>query len=155
MPPIIIFICFIRRPNYRGIKIFGNEIKLSQFANDTNLFCADTISAENALRNSWRLWDTSWFKAKYKKVQRDLAWKVGKKNKLNPLQLKWPRTPVSILGTYASYDVKGNDDRNFNLKLGKLQTNLDTWRARDLTLFGRVLIIKSLGLSQIINFLHP
>ena len=39
---------------------------------------------------------------------------------------------------------------NFNLKLQKLQTNLDMWRARDLTLFGRVLIIKSLGLSQLV-----
>ena len=37
-------------PTIEGIKIFGNEIKLSQLADDTNLFCADTISAENALR---------------------------------------------------------------------------------------------------------
>ena len=39
---------------------------------------------------------------------------------------------------------------NFNLKLRKLQTNLDMWKARDLRLFGRVLIIKSLGLSQLV-----
>ena len=32
--------------NIEGIKIFGNEIKLSQFADDTNLFCADMISDE-------------------------------------------------------------------------------------------------------------
>ena len=31
-----------------------------------------------------------------------------------------------------------------------MQTNLDLWRARDLTLFGRVLIIKSLALSQLV-----
>ena len=37
-------------PTIEGIKIFGNEIKSSQFADDTNLFCADMISAENALR---------------------------------------------------------------------------------------------------------
>ena len=39
---------------------------------------------------------------------------------------------------------------NFNLKLRKLQTNLDMWRAFDFTLFGRVLIIQSLGLSQLV-----
>jgi len=39
---------------------------------------------------------------------------------------------------------------NFNLKILKLQTNLDMWRSRDLTLFGKVLTIKSLGLSQLI-----
>ena len=53
--------------------------------------------------------------------------------------------------SYISYDEKKNNDLNFNLKLRKLQTRLDMWRARDLTLFGRVLIIKSLGLSEIIH----
>ena len=60
------------------------------------------------------------------------------------------RSPVKILGVHFSYDEKSNNDLNFNLKLRKLQTKLDMWRARDLTLFGRVLIIKFLGLSQII-----
>ena len=46
---------------------------------------------------------------------------------------------------------KNNNELNFNLKLRKLQTKLDMWRARDLTLFGRVLVIKSLGLSKIIH----
>jgi len=38
----------------------------------------------------------------------------------------------------------------FDLKIGKLQANLDMWKMRDLTLFGRVLIVKSLGMSQLI-----
>ncbi len=32
----------------------------------------------------------------------------------------------------------------------RLQTKLDLWKARSLTLFGNVLIIKSLGLLQIV-----
>ena len=39
---------------------------------------------------------------------------------------------------------------NFNLKIDKLQTNLDTWKSRDLTLFGKVMIIKALGVSSLI-----
>jgi len=35
----------------RGIRIFGSEIKLSQFANNTNLFCAYVASAEQV---KWR-----------------------------------------------------------------------------------------------------
>ena len=34
-----------------------------------------------------------------------------------------------------------------------MQTNLDLWRARDLTLLGRVRIIKSLALSQLVDSL--
>ena len=37
-------------PNIEGVRVFGNEIKVSQFADDTNLLCADLTSVENALR---------------------------------------------------------------------------------------------------------
>ena len=33
----------------KGIKILGNELKLSQYSDDTNLLCADLSSVEKAL----------------------------------------------------------------------------------------------------------
>ena len=36
-------------PGFNGIKIFGNEVKLSMFADDTNIFTADLVSVERAL----------------------------------------------------------------------------------------------------------
>ena len=71
-------------------------------------------------------------------------------NKTKPLQLKWLNQPVKILGIYFSYDENKNKYLNFDLKIQKLQTKLDSWKARNLTLFGKVLIIKSLGLSQLL-----
>ena len=68
----------------------------------------------------------------------------------SPLGMKWMRSPVKILGVHFSYDEKGNKELNFNQKLKVLQTKLDMWTARDLTLFGKVMIIKTLGLSQLI-----
>ena len=41
--------------NIKGAKIFRNEIKVSQFADDTNLLSADLTSVENALRTIGRL----------------------------------------------------------------------------------------------------
>ena len=38
--------------NVTGICLSGNEFKLSQFADDTNLICSDLASADNALTNS-------------------------------------------------------------------------------------------------------
>ena len=32
-----------------GINIYGNEVEVSQFADDTNLFCEDITSVDNAL----------------------------------------------------------------------------------------------------------
>ena len=60
------------------------------------------------------------------------------------------RGPVRILGVHVSYNERENNELNFHLKLRKMQTNLDIWRARNLTLFGKVMIIKSLGLSQLV-----
>jgi len=33
----------------KGINIYGNEVKVSQFADDTNLFCENITSVDNAL----------------------------------------------------------------------------------------------------------
>ena len=138
-----------QEPGIKGIKIVGNELKLSQYADDTNLFCADLASVENAFEAVENFGNLAGLKLNRKKTKAIWAgsWE---KNKSNPLQLKWLRSPVKILGIYVSYDENGNKQMNFNLKLRKLQTNLDMWKARDLTLFGRVLIIKSLGLSQLV-----
>ena len=48
-------------------------------------------------------------------------------------------SPTRILSIYFSYDEKGNNEMNFNLKVNKMQTNLDIWRSRDLTFFGKVI----------------
>ena len=45
---------------------------------------------------------------------------------------------------------KENNERNFDLKINKLQAKLDIWRSRDLTLFGKTMIIKTLGVSSLI-----
>ena len=60
--------------------------------------------------------------------------------------------PWKILGIHFSYDEKRNNDLNFSQKIRKLQSKLDMWSSRDLTIFGRVMILKILGLSQISLF---
>jgi len=115
----------------------------------TNLVCSDLASVEKALEIVDNFCSLAGLKLNRKKTK--AIW-LGKleNSESNPLQLKWLRNPVKILGIVVSYDEKGNNQHNFIHKLQKLQTNLDLWRARDLTLFGRVLIIKSLALSQLV-----
>ena len=45
----------------------------------------------------------------------------------------------------------GNNNFNFNQKIQKLQSNLHMWKSRASTLFDKVLIIKSLGISQLVH----
>ena len=56
-------------------------------------------------------------------------------NKSTPLNLKWFRCPVKVLGVHISYDEKKNNEHNFVLKLRKLKTKLDMWKARDHQIF--------------------
>ena len=72
------------------------------------------------------------------------------KRKRKPLNLKWVNCPTKILGIHFSYDEKANNELTFNLKLQRLQSNLDIWCSRDLTLFVKVLIIKTTGISSLV-----
>jgi len=58
---------------------------------------------------------------------------------------------VKILGIHFSYDEKRYNELDFMQKVQRLQTKLDMWSARDLTIFGRAVILKTLGLSQLVN----
>ena len=133
----------------KGIKVFGNEIKLSQFADDTTLFNTDLASLEKALKIVDDLGKLAGLSLNVKKTK--AIW-LGRwaSNKNRPLGIKWFHGPVKILGIHFSYDDKGNNELNFNQKIPKLQTKLDMWSSRDLTLFGRTMILKSLGLSQLV-----
>ena len=98
---------------------------MSQYADDTNLFCVDLASVEKALEIVDNFGSLAGLKLNPEKKTKAI-W-VGKweNSKSNPLRLKWLRKRVKILGIHVSYDEKGNNQHNFYHKLQKLQTNLD------------------------------
>ena len=67
-----------------------------------------------------------------------------------PFEFQWPKDPIRALGIFISYHQKQNERKNFKAKIDKLSTILDLWQSRSLTLFGRSLISKSLGISQLV-----
>ena len=91
-------------PNIKGIKILGNELKMSQYADDTNLLCADLASVEKALEVVENFGNLAGLKLNRKKTK--AIWLGRWEKKSNPLQLKWSHSPVKILGIYVSYPMK-------------------------------------------------
>ena len=66
------------------------------------------------------------------------------KNKTKILEFKRPmKDPVKFLGTYLSHDETENNKYNFLLKIKKMETTLDIWLSRSLTLFERTLLAKA------------
>ena len=106
-----------QRDTIKGVSLCGNEIKISQFADDTNLICTDIPSAENALQilvDFGKILGLTLNKEKTKALWLG----ISANNKDNPLVLKWVSCPTRFLGVHLSYDKKGNDYQNFDLKNG-------------------------------------
>ena len=126
----------------RGITIFGT-------VDDTSAFCDNLLSVQHLIAivndfgtHSGLKLNTSKTKAIWLGPWRD--------REDRPFNLKWTKDPVRTLGIFVSYDENGNEKRNFTLKVRKLNTNLDIWRSRNLRLFGRCLITKSLGIPHLV-----
>ena len=67
-----------------------------------------------------------------------------------PFDVKWPRRPIYALGTAFSQNRNLCETENFASKINTLQKLFNIWSQRDLSLYGRILIAKTLGVSKLI-----
>ena len=133
----------------KGIEVEQKEIKVTQYADDTTVFVRDRESVTQLLKlleefkvncgleinttKTEALWLGSW-----------------RNNKETPYNFKWPREPVHALGVHFSYDEQQANKLNFEEKARNLETILNAWRRRNLTLIGRIKIVKTLGVAKLI-----
>jgi len=64
----------------------------------------------------------------------------AKGNKTRPLGFHFPQDPTRMLGSNLSYNHDKNNNLNFFIKIYKMDAKLNMWQARDLTLFGRIML---------------
>ena len=134
----------------RGIKLpDGQEAKISQFADDTTLIVQNTASLKAAINAINSFGSISGLQLNEKKTK---ALRIGasRNNTAEPLKFQCPKDPIKFLGTFLSHSEAQNNNNNFFIKIRKMETKLNIWLSRDLTLFGRTMLAKSLGLSQLI-----
>ena len=130
-----------------GIKIGTNEIKLVQFADDTT----PTLGSKKSIKPLLNLLK-DFAKASGLIINTDkteFLW-LGKKA-LSTEQIRElpnPKTIIKLLGVYVSYDFDKMMRTNMETKLRDLSATLNLWRTRNLTIEGRILLAKSLGISK-------
>ena len=66
------------------------------------------------------------------------------------LDLQMSGEPVYALGVHFTYDLEVSEKKNFFDKLGSLKKTLNMWSQRDLSIVGRINIIKTLALSKLV-----
>ena len=75
---------------------------------------------------------------------------LAKNNKTKPLGFQPYQEPIKSVGVNLSYNQDRNNNLNFFLKTHKMDTKLNMWQTRDLTLYGRTMLVKALGISKIV-----
>ena len=131
----------------KGISVNGNITKLLQYADDTNGLVSDLDSARRFLQVVEEFGDYSNLYMNKSKTQG--MW-LGKDRacKLKALNVTWPDEPLKLLGVYVSYDVEACNILNYDKKLVKCKNILNWWLSRNLTLIGRIQIVKTFIISQ-------
>ena len=135
--------------NIKGISINCIEFKISQLADDTGLYLNDVESLGNALAVLDNFAVCSGLKVNKEKTEVIPLY-------FKPLQealfgVSWKCGNFKMLGVWFSQDEKEMTHLNLNERLEKMKRIINIWTCGGLTIFGRVLILKTLVLSQIIN----
>ena len=130
----------------KGIRIGNNEIKLTQYADDTTAIIQDQNSAKLFLEITKDFSKCSGLKINFDKTEG--LWIGDNKGKVEtPLGITWPKEPIKLLGLYIGYNKKDIVVSNFRHKIIKMKQILTSWKQRDLTLIGKILIMKTLVTS--------
>ena len=132
-----------------GINLKDTEIKLVQYADDTTAILKDLKSVTNFLTLTNTFENVSGLKINKEKTE--AIWLgPGKPPFTLPHKIKWSNKPIKILGIYFSCDYEEMIDINYSNKIKAIQRMIFMWQQRDLSLTGKVLIIKALAMSQIL-----
>ena len=140
--------------NVKGININGNDFLLSQYADDTQIFLDGTEqSLREALSVLDRFYAISGLKINIEKTK--AIWIGSLKNSevriCRNYNLDWTEGYFKILGVTFTTEVFDIWDVNIPPIISKVQSLLQQWSKRRLTLFGRITVIKSLALSKFIH----
>ena len=135
-----------------GIHINGVEVKMSAYADDTALIINGT---EGSLIAALKICEDFEMVSglKLNKSKTNIMW-IGR-NKIRQdilcreYGLNWTKQ-VNYLGVDIGPTMRNMADENYASKIAKLKNLLNPWIKRGLTPFGRIHLIKSMALSQLV-----
>ena len=140
----------IRQNNkIKGIHVRNEEIKLAQYADDTNGILTDLDSVQEFFTTIAEFGRFSGLKINKNKTE---AMWLGSfrhcKNK--PLGISWSEKPIRVLGIYISYDENEAVKNNFDSRIKEAEMCFNMWNQRNLTCLGRIHLVKTFIISKFI-----
>ena len=135
----------------KGISVDENtKVKLSCYADDLCLFVEGVNDITCAMQVFRDFETVSSLQVNYQKSEAMYLGSLRNTcSNIKPCGIQWTKC-VKILGIYFSYDDAEMIDLNYNDKLKSLARVLNMWKMRDLTVIGKIVIVKTFGLSKLL-----
>ena len=145
-------------PEIEGIVIRNETFKQTSFADDLETFLQNIASIKLTLRELELFGRVSGLKCNVSKCE---AMALGNST-LEPIHymgetVKWV-DKMKITGIIFTKNIEECREENFDVAVEKLKTQLNLWKQRDLSLLGKIQIIKTFGISQlqyVMNMVTP
>ena len=143
--------------NIKRISVNNQEVKISQYADDTLILDGSLKSLSYSLDLLDDFGKVSGLKLNDRKTE--ALWIgscIGNDQITLPSKnFKWPKAKVKALGLWISTDSDMSASLNYNEKLENVRKMLSCWKYRRLTLLGKITVPKSLVVSQLVYLLTP
>ena len=153
---VLILSHMIRKDNpIKGILIQNKEYKLSQYADDTQIFLGGSeLSLRKTLAKLKSFHSFSGLRINVEKTRKICIGSMNKSDRkmCEDYKLDWNQGPFKILGVTSTPGVFVIWDQNTIDILKKVENTIKTWSKRRLSLQGKITFIKSLAIAK---FVHP
>ena len=142
----------------KGICVLDVECKISQYADDTTLILD---GSEKSMHQSFSLLDSfasiSGLRINYEKTE--ALW-IGdmcfQRRKIAAYKnISWPSHKVKALGVWLSTIKEESITLNYEEKKEIISKTIEIWQFRRLTLLGKIVVVKSLLVSQLVYIMSP
>ena len=137
-----------------GVTVNNVKMLLSQFADDLDMFVKYKKEVWQEIISTFEQFErNSGMKINYDKTS---VYRIGSLRNSQARfyadkKIKWSDGPINVLGVQVDYDENIMQELNLNPLVSKAENILRMWKARGLSLFGKVLVVNSLVGSL---FLH-
>ena len=130
----------------RGVKISNSELKILQYADDTEIFATTEESIEEIFKVIQKFEKGTGAKANVEKTER-LWLGSWKKRTDRPFNLDWKNSEVKALGIWIGNEDTSNE--NFIEQQSKIKSKLIFWKRIGLSLLGRIKVLNTFILSRL------
>ena len=146
----------IRQNTHDGLEIkFKTEkkyIQVTQLADDTTVFLKNEQAITNCLEIIQNFGNVSGLKLNIEKTEG--LWLGRGRNRGDGFaNINWEKDSIKALGVVFGYNNQEIEEINWRNKIDIIRKLLNKWNYRDLSLQGRILIVKTLALSQVVYLL--